>query len=81
MQPNRHHLFSFLAGTALTVLCVLTMSQKTPAGVVWEYRILTNPDEKEINALAEDGWDYAGYLGQSTRGPSIDETLWRRPKK
>jgi hypothetical protein len=26
-------------------------------------------------------WEYAGYLGEGTRGSSNDETLWRRPAK
>jgi hypothetical protein len=37
-------------------------------------------DEDMVGELAADGWEFVGYLGQSRKGTSSDETLWRKPE-
>ena len=81
MRSNRTSLVPFLSGAALCAAIFLTMAQKPAGPVDYEYRILTNPTEKEVVEATDDGWEYVGFLGQSTRGPSIDQSLWRRPEK
>lgn len=72
---------SFLSGAALSAVAVLAMAQKPATPIGWEYRILTNPTEKEVVEATEGGWEYVGFLGQSSRGPSMDQSLWRRPAR
>jgi hypothetical protein len=74
---------TLVPGFALGVLAVLALGFAAPraAGPAdLEYKIVVDPTEKEIQELAKDGWEYAGYLGVSIRGANADETLWRRPK-
>jgi len=81
MRSPRIQAVPFLSGAALCAAVVLAMAQKPAAPVDWEYEVLENPSQKEIVEQTDQGWQYVGFLGQSTRGPSIDRSLWRRPAK
>jgi len=73
---------SVLAGCGITVLALLAMGQ-APASTApkLEYRIVEDIDASDLSKLAEEGWDYAGYLGAGKKGASNDETLWKRAAK
>jgi hypothetical protein len=43
-----------------------------------EYRLVVDVEEDEISKMTKDGWEFAGYLGQSVVGDRVDETLWKR---
>jgi len=75
---------SIVIGIALGSLAVLALGFAAPqaAGPVdLEYRIAVDVEAKDLEELAKDGWEYAGYLGVSVRGENSDETLWRRPRQ
>lgn len=82
MKPIRLHSLSFLAGCSLAALAFLTMGHGAARSAPpVEYRIEVDIDQAEVMKLAGEGWEFAGYLGESTRGSSSDETLWKRPVK
>ena len=85
MKTMSIHPLSVLAGCGIAVLAFLTMGQQGPAPSApahkWEYKIVEDIDASALTKLAEEGWDYAGYLGAGKKGASNDETLWRRPVK
>jgi hypothetical protein len=82
MKPARFHPTSILAGCGLALLAFVALGQAGAAsGPSWEYKIVADPSEKDCQQLAGEKWEYAGYLGQGTRGTTNDETLWRRPSK
>lgn len=80
MKLPRLHLPSLLTGLGLGALAFLTLGNaatvRGPARSI-EYRIVDDPDEKRLEELAKDGWEYAGYLGQGTKGSGNDQTLWQ----
>ena len=86
---TRIHLPSALLGALLVAAGLLAVrsasAQKggAPAAAAqsWEYKMVVDPNEGDIGELARANWEYAGYLGQSTRGERVDETLWRRSAK
>lgn len=80
MSNVRLHPFSLLAGLVLAGIVFLASGHAAPTAET-EYKILEDVTEKQVNQLAAEGWEFAGYLGQSPRGTSIDETLWRRAAK
>lgn len=74
--------FSLLAGCALTLLAVVAMAQKAaPSAPSFEYRIVDDVDAKELAKLADEGWEFGGYIGTGVKGSGNDETLWRRSSK
>jgi hypothetical protein len=82
MKSVQVHPPSLLAGCLLAGLAFLSMSQSpVPAAQVFEYKIAVDVNDKELAKLAGEGWEFAGYLGQSSRGVGTDETLWKRPSK
>jgi len=81
MRKTATPVVPFLSGAALSLVVFLSLAQKPAGPVDYEYQILSNPTEKEVQEATDDGWEYVGFLGQSTRGPSIDQSLWRRPEK
>lgn len=81
MQATRNPVLAFLSGAALCALGVLALALRPAPPADWEYRVLINPTEKEIGQATDDGWEYVGFLGQSTKGPSMDQSLWRRPEQ
>lgn len=76
MRP-RHALITGLA--ALAVLAAFALPQEEEER--WEYRITLDVDDDDLADLEGENWEYVGYLGQSTRGASVDEVLWRRPRE
>lgn len=78
MQTIRIQPLSLVAGAALTAALGLCMAQQPPAPAGFEYSIHLDVDEDKVADLAADGWEFVGYLGQSTKGTSSDETLWRK---
>lgn len=76
MKLPRLHLPSLLTGLGLGVLALVTLSNSAPVRAV-DYKIVDDVDEKDLADLAKDGWEYAGYLGQGTKGSGNDQTLWR----
>ena len=70
-----------VAGCCLTALAFITMGHASPSQITWEYKIVNDVTDSEAAKLAADGWEYAGYLGEGTKGSSNDETLWKRPAK
>ena len=81
MKPARLHPSSFLAGCGLALLAFFAMGQAAASAPSWEYKVVDDPDESDIRQLTGDRWEYAGYLGQGTKGSDNDETLWKRPSK
>ena len=85
MKPLSIHPLSVLAGCGVAVLALVSMGQQGPAPSApaqkWEYKIVEDIDASALARLAEEGWDYAGYLGAGTKGASNDETLWKRSAK
>lgn len=82
MKLARFHPLSFLSGCGLGLLAFVAMGQAAATSAPsWEYKIVADPNEKEIQQLVAEKWEYAGYLGQGTRGVDNDETLWKRPSK
>lgn len=80
MSNVRLHAVSLLAGLALAGIVFLASGHAAPVAAT-EFKILEDVSEKQVRQLADEGWEFAGYLGQSARGTSIDETLWRRSVK
>lgn len=78
---------SFLGGACLATLAFLTMGQKgqtlekPKGGAATEYRIVDDPAAEDLEKLGAEGWEYAGYLGQGTKGSGNDQTLWKRHGK
>jgi len=82
MKPARIHSLSFLAGCGLGLLAFVAMGQAAASSAPsWEYKIVDDPGEKDLKQLASESWEYAGYLGQGTKGSDNDQTLWKRPSK
>jgi len=82
MSSLRFHPSSLLAGAGLTLIAFLSLGQKAAtSGPSVEYRIVADVEAKDLVKLAEEGWEFAGYLGQGIKGSGNDETLWRRPVK
>ncbi|TAH38076.1 MAG: hypothetical protein EYC70_05490 [Planctomycetota bacterium] len=83
------HPFSLFAGGSLAVIALLALGQASAAPAQggaapapkWEYKVVEDLTEGQAAKLAADGWEYAGYLGNSVKGVSNDETLWKRPGK
>lgn len=80
MHTFRIQPLSLLAGAALTAVLGLCMAQQPPAPAGFEYSIHLDVDEDMLTELSADGWEFVGYLGQSRKGASSDETLWRKPE-
>lgn len=82
MKPMSIHPLSVLAGCGIAVLALFAMGQApaSPAAK-WEYKIVEDVGASDLSQLAEEGWDFAGYLGAGKKGASNDETLWKRPAK
>lgn len=55
-------------------------AQDANAQQAWKYKIVIDISEKEANELAEEGWEYGGYLGESKLGTGSDESIWRQKK-
>lgn len=81
MKLARFHTRSFFAGTGLALLAFLALGQAAAQKPSTEYRVVDDVTSEKAMELARDGWEYAGYLGEGTRGSSNDETLWRRAVK
>ncbi len=82
MKSVRLQPLSFLAGCALTLLAFVAMGQKASAPAPHlEYRVVDDVEAKELARLADEGWEFAGYLGTGVKGSGNDETLWQRPAK
>jgi hypothetical protein len=70
-----------LAGFGLALLVTYALGQAAPpAKAHFEYRIVQDVSAAELTQLANEGWEYAGYLGEGVKGQGNDETLWRRPQ-
>jgi hypothetical protein len=83
MKLTRVHPFSVIAGAAIAGITFVSMGQSPPpsSGATYEYRIMSDISETEVKRLANDDWEFAGYLGTSTKGFGIDETLWKKRAK
>jgi len=44
----------------------------------WDYRLVTDPSQSDLDSLTTDGWEYAGYLGRNARGQTNDDVLFKR---
>ena len=82
MMSRRPHLTSLMAGAGIALITCVALGQKPAAPrPSLEYRIIEDVQAEDLNKLADQGWEYAGYLGQGVKGDGNDETLWRRPQK
>lgn len=81
MRPLTLRPLSLVTGLAVILLALVALGQQPAATEKWEFKILTDVNEKEATKLANDRWNFVGYLGISVRGSGSDETLWRRPAK
>lgn len=77
------HVPSVLLGAAALacVLAVAAFAGPLRPATTFEYKIVTDPEDEDVISLAEDGFEFVGYLGKNKRGSQIDDTLWRREKK
>lgn len=81
MKIQNLHPFSLLAGALVAAIGFVAMSQvPAPVKPQLDYKVVEDPKEQEIQQLANDGWEYAGYLGQGVKGGGNDQTLWKRCK-
>ena len=80
MKSVQLHPLSLLAGCALA-LVVMLAAGAAPAAAEWEYRIIDDVAASDLEKLASEGWEFAGYLGQGVKGTENDETLWKRAAK
>ena len=75
----RLHPLSMFTGAGCAALVFVAMGHAArPASQAGNYRIVEDVTATEAKDLAERGYEYVGYLGQSTKGERIDETLWRQ---
>lgn len=82
MTAHRPHLTSLMAGAGIALITCVALGQKPAAPrPSIEYRILDDVQADDLNKLADQGWEFAGYLGQGVKGTGNDETLWRRQAK
>lgn len=83
MKPMSIHPPSLLAGCGICVLALFAMGQQGPgpSAPKLEFKIVADPEHKDLAQLEAEGWDYAGYLGGGKKGAGNDETLWKRPRK
>jgi hypothetical protein len=80
---NKIHLPSVLLGVVTGVALLATLAfapqdmdaDKAPQ---WDYRLVTDPSQDDVDSLAGDGWEYAGYLGRNARGQTNDDVLFKR---
>jgi hypothetical protein len=81
MKNVRLHPLSFLAGLGLAAVAFVGLGLRSgPVADEWEYRIENDVDAKDVDGLARDGWEFAGYLGSGIKSADNDETLWRKKK-
>lgn len=88
MKSLQLHSASVFAGCGIAALALLLMSQTPPPsaskgehGVKWGHKVVNDMSTEDAQRLADDGWEYVGYLGTGTRGASNDETLWKKLAK
>jgi hypothetical protein len=82
MKFQRPRPFSIFLGCVVATLGALAFAQSSPtAKPKAEYKVVDDVSEGEANQLADDGWEYAGYLGHGVKGASNDQTLWKRAAK
>ncbi len=82
MKSLQLHPASLLAGFGTAALALVVMSQKpAPSAPKWEHQVVSDVSIEVAQRLANEGWEYVGYLGTGTLGASNDETLWRKPAK
>ena len=79
-----HHPFrptAFLAGAAAAVLVVFALGLRSPrAPQQWEYKVTDKHSDEILTKLGDQGWEYAGYFGESALGGGEAIGLWKRPK-
>lgn len=83
MKLRAHRTQLFLPAIAIALTMTYALGASTggaPPTADFEYRIAQDVDEDELEELAEDGWEYVGYLGRGVKGQANDETLWRKPR-
>jgi hypothetical protein len=82
MKSVQLHPLSLLAGCALALVVTLGAgAAPASAPSEWEYRIVDDVEASDLAKLADEGWEFAGYLGQGVKGTGNDETLWKRAAK
>lgn len=82
MAMQISHRLLLLTAAALGLIVGVSLAQKPGTQRPgFEYRIIDDVEDKDLIRLSEQGWEYAGYLGQGVKGTNNDETLWRRPVK
>jgi hypothetical protein len=72
------HAPSLFAGFGLAVVVFLGMGQIPMPQSNAHYRIVDDVRAAELEKLADEGWEFEGYLGRGVKGADNDETLWRR---
>jgi len=78
----RIHPSQLLLGGSCLVLTVFALGrpmEPRPEDVEHEYKVVEDVTGERAQELAEDGWEYVGYLGRGVKGQTNDETLWRKP--
>ena len=79
MSKKRHlPLFVFAAPLALWWG---TSAFQSEAITKPEYRIEVDIPQTKLDEMIGEGWEYVGYLGQSSLGDRVDETLWKRSSR
>ena len=80
---NKIHLPSVLLGVVagaalLATLAFAPQDAAAEKGPKWDYHLVTDPSQSDLDSLTEDGWEYAGYLGRNSRGQTNDDVLFKR---
>ncbi len=81
MKKQVFHVPSIVTGGAVAV-AILSLSgfNQPQEAMKWDFKMTTKHNDKVLESLSDDGWDYAGYLGESPLGGGEAVGLWRRPK-
>jgi hypothetical protein len=81
MSSRRNGLSAFHAAAATLIACLAFAQKAEKTTTQYEYRVIEDVEGPALNGLAEQGWEFAGYLGQGVKGVGNDQTLWRRPTR
>ena len=81
MKKKRFDPRSFVFGGAVVVIVLGVLGLRPPQEPTkWDFRVTTRHSDKILAELGDDGWDYAGYFGESQLGGGEAIGLWKRPR-
>jgi hypothetical protein len=84
MKTERFHPRSLVIGAAAAVVAFGMLGLSSPQKqkpTKWEFKVTEKHNERVLEELGKEGWDYAGYFGASKLGGDEVRGLWKRPKE